>query len=84
MSGRRLALAILAALLLNGCASSPPPRIVFTESVRGYACTNKAGNVTRHLPDITVNEALIRHCDADVCGGASWTCPEVPELPPCE
>lgn len=77
--GKRSAglVALLACSLLAACASTRPPRIIFTASVRGYECTDRDGRVTRSLPNITVNYATIHHCDPDVCGGASWTCPAV-------
>lgn len=73
------AIVVAAAVCLVGCASAQPQPIVFTDSVVGYICTDRDGNVTRYLPNTTINYGTIYHCNNHVCGGASWTCSEVNE-----
>lgn len=73
----KLASLLLLVICALGCASRPQ-HVVFSDStVYGYACKDRAGNVTRYWPNMSVNYGSIHHCDVDVCGGASWTCPGV-------
>jgi len=39
-----------------------------------YVCTDDNGDQVRVVRGISIDEALTRYCDPDVCGGMSWVC----------